>query len=89
MIQKDLKHKDVLPKSGVLRAKELAKGIRFAFPSKNPSKVYYVIDNGSQKPINFEVDGNLIRFDIATKEKGSSLVIYADDTPIIGYKIKK
>ena len=89
LILKDLKHKDVLPKSGVLRAKELAKGIRFAFPYNTPSKVYYVIDNAAKQPVDFEADGNLIRFDIATKEKGSSLVIYADEQPIIGYKIKK
>lgn len=89
LIQKELKHADVLPKSGVLKVKELNKGIRFSFPSKAPSNVYYVIDNGAQHPVDFETDGSVTRFAIATKEKGGSLVIYADDKPIIGYKIKK
>jgi hypothetical protein len=89
LIQKELKHVDILPKSGVLKTKELSKGIKFAFPSKAPSKVYYVIDNGAQHSVDFETDGMVTRFSIATKEKGGSLVIYADEQPIIGYKIKK
>jgi len=89
LIHKELKHEDVLPKSGVLNAKELAKGVKFAFPIKTSSKVYYAIDNGAQHPVDFEIEGTATHFTIATKEKGGSLVIYEGENPILGYKIKK
>lgn len=89
LIKKDMRHEDVFPKSGVLRAKEAAKGIEFAFPMEAVKTVYYVIDNGAKHPVNFQSESSIIRFVVKTKEKGNSLVIYADEKPIIGYKIKK
>jgi hypothetical protein len=89
LIQKGLAHSDIAPKSGVLKAKILAKGIEFLLPLQAPNTVHYVLDNGVKRPMEFESDAGTIRFTIATKEKANSLVIYADEQPIIGYKIKK
>lgn len=79
----------VSPKEGILKAKELAKGIVFSLQGITAEHVSYTLDNSEKIKADFTIENDTLACTITTKTKAQSLIIYADDTPIIGYKITR
>ena len=89
VIRKRLTIANVSPKEGVIKMKELSKGIVFSLQGITAENVSYTVDNSEKIKTDFTIENNTLTCTITVKTKAQSLIIYADDKPIIGYKIKK
>lgn len=89
LISEQLTIDAIRPQEGILKSKMLSKGIVFSLPGIKAEQITYTLDTNEKIPTDFQNEGNGITCMITAKTKAQSLVIYADDIPIIGYKIKK
>lgn len=89
LIHKELTIQEVSPLEGTIKARALSKGIIFSLQGITGEKVRYSLDGAEKVTTDFSIENNTLQFMIATKTKAQSLVIYVDDAPVIGYKIKK
>ncbi|MEP0265064.1 transglutaminase domain-containing protein [Dokdonia sp.] len=89
LISEQLTIDAIHPKQGILKSKMLSKGIVFSLPGIKAEKITYTLDTPEKISADFQKEGHGIQCTITAKTKAQSLVIYADDIPIIAYKIKK
>ena len=89
VIRRGLTVAHVSPKEGIIKAKLLSKGIVFSLEGIKAENVSYTIGNSEKIKADFKIENNTLQCMIAIKTKAQSLIIYADDKPIVGYKIKK
>ncbi len=89
VIDKRLSINQISPLEGTIKAKSLSKGIIFSLEGITGKKVSYSLDGFEKVTTDFTIDNNTLQCMIATRTKAQSLVIYVDDAPVIGYKIKK
>jgi transglutaminase/protease-like cytokinesis protein 3 len=89
IIQKELTLDHVSPKEGVIKSKLLSKGIVFSLEGIQAEDVRYTLDTPEKIKADFKIENNTLLCMIAIKTKAQSLVIYADDQPVIAYKIKR
>lgn len=89
LIKKGLMAETVRPASGVIKSKELRSGKAFSLPLNPPIRLTYSINQQLPIEIPFEQKNDRISFLITAKVKTGDLIIYADEQPIIGYKIEK
>lgn len=89
LISKQLTIDEIRPNKGIIKSKLLSKGIVFSLPGIQAKKLTYTLGTNEKIPLDFQKENEGIICMIMEKTKAESLVIYADDTPIIAYKIKK
>ncbi len=89
VIRKRLTVADISPKEGIIKAKELSKGIVFSLRGIKAESVSYTLDDAQKTKVDFTIENDVLACMIATKTKGESLIIYVDDKPVVGYRIKK
>ncbi len=89
VIQKELTVDQVSPKEGIIKSKVLSKGIVFSLEGIKAAAISYTLDTSEKIKADFKIENNTLLCMIAVKTKAQSLVIYADDQPVIGYKIKR
>ncbi len=89
LIQRELKAAGISPASGILSSKKLKDGIVFKIARAKPASVTYSINGQSPQEVAFEHKDGQLTFVITAKTKAGDLIIYTDNQPLIGYKIKK
>ncbi len=89
LISEQLIIDEISPKEGTLKSKILSKGIVFSLPGIQAKQMSYTLDANKKFSLDFQNENNGIICMIMEKTKAQSLVIYADDIPVIAYKIKK
>ncbi len=89
LISTELTINDVSPQDGVLKSKSLSKGIVFSLKDLQATQISYTLDASKKMNVDFKNGLGEVQFTIQRKTKAQSLVIYVDDQPVIGYKIKK
>ncbi len=87
VIKRDLLLSDVVsPKEGVILPNANADGILFKIKSENPKAITYSY-GVSKKPIAFSSENGIVQFLIPTREN-KNLLVYFDDQPALGYKVR-
>ncbi|RMB59075.1 hypothetical protein EAX61_08405 [Dokdonia sinensis] len=85
LIDRSLRLDAISPNEGTIAAKVLKKGLLFELPVDDTADITYSLNGGTQWPVE-RLEGN--RFMITEREKSTSLIIYVNAEPVIGYKIK-
>ena len=89
LIKKDLLPQEVSPKNGTLSGKQLSKGITFRLTLESAEALSYTLGNNQKVAVNAVMKDGKVTFEVSSKTKVDALVIYQNDQPIIGYKIKR
>ncbi len=76
------------PLSGLIYSEEYFDVVSFTIANVDPDTVTYSF-GGEKKPVrDMEKSGTRLQFDVPLEIGGENLVIYFDDAPALGYKIK-
>jgi len=89
LIKKSLLPEQVSPKNGTLSGKKLSKGMPFSLQLATADNLTYILGNEQAVALKATKTDGKVNFDIKAKTKASALVIYQDNKPIVGYKIKR
>lgn len=85
LIDRSLNLDAISPNGGTIAAKTLKKGLLFELLVDDEAEIRYTLNGGTQWPVE-RLEGN--RFMITEREKSTTLVIYVNNKPVVGYKIK-
>lgn len=76
------------PKNGVIDTSNYFDAILFSMIDVDVNKIYYSYDDGVRVAVNKKIDQGSIRFEVPLQLGVEELLIFFNDKPALGYKIK-
>lgn len=88
IVPETLELEDLNTQSGLIKSKDLKKGIDFTIAFQPKETLIYTFDDGIQREVKGTTKGEKVSFSIRSNAKTSRLILYDGSQPLVAYLVK-
>ena len=88
LLQPEIRLEDLTKKSGMIKYKDLKKGMNFSIVMTPTDTLLYTLEDGIMRELDTIQEGNKTTFFISTTKRTNRLIIYDGSKPLVAYLVK-